>query len=81
MLTANIDIVTETLNDVLTIPLETLQAKGGDDIVEIMTNGTPTKRKVHVAFRTETQAVIGEGLSEGDQVVIPSFKKRPPSRR
>ncbi|MGB0909504.1 MAG: efflux RND transporter periplasmic adaptor subunit [Nitrospirales bacterium] len=81
MLTANIDIVTETLNDVLTIPLETLQAKGGDDIVEIMTNGTPTKRKVHVAFRTETQAVIGEGLSEGDQIVIPSFKKRPSSRR
>ncbi len=81
MLTANIDIITETLENVVTIPLETLQAKEGDDIVEVMANGTPTTRKVRVAFRTETKAVIAEGLAEGDEIVIPTFKKRPSSRR
>ena len=81
MLTANIDIVTETLDDVLTIPLETLQAERGDDIVEVMTGDRPTKRKVRVAFRTESRAVIAEGLSDGEKVVIPTFKNRTPSRR
>ncbi len=81
MLTANIDIVTESLDDVLTIPLETLQAERGDDIVEVMENGIPQKRKVRVAFRTESQAVIAQGLSDGDEIVIPSYKNRQSSRR
>ncbi len=81
MLTANIDIVTDKLDDVLTIPLESLQTERGDDIVEILVNGTSTKRKVHVAFRTETQAVIAEGLADGDTIVMPSFKPRSSSRR
>ncbi|GJL50581.1 MAG: hemolysin secretion protein D [Nitrospirales bacterium] len=81
MLTANVDIVTDSLDDVLTIPLETLQADRGDDIVEVIHNGTPTKRKVRVAFRTESQAVITEGLTEGDEVVIPSFNKPESSQR
>ncbi|GJL63218.1 MAG: macrolide transporter subunit MacA [Nitrospirales bacterium] len=81
MLTANVDIVTDSLDDVLTIPLETLQADRGDDIVEVMHNGTPTKRKVRVAFRTDSQAVITEGLAEGDEVVIPSFNNPQSSER
>ena len=74
MLTANVDIVTKRLDDVLTIPLEVLQVKNGDDVVEVLTNGIPKSRKVRVAFRTDTQAVITKGLQEHDQVVIPSFK-------
>jgi len=74
MLTANVDIVTKSLNDVLTVPLEVLQVKNGDDVVEVLTNGIPKSRKVRVAFRTDTQAVITKGLQEHDQVVIPSFK-------
>jgi len=81
MLTANVDIITDSLDDVLTVPLETLQAEQGDDIVEIMVNGTPTKRKVRVAFRTESQAVITEGLVEGDEVVIPTFNNQQSSQR
>jgi hypothetical protein len=62
------------LDDVLTIPLEVLQVKNGDDVVEVLTNGTPKSQKVRVAFRTDTQAVITKGLKEHDQVVIPTFK-------
>jgi len=74
MLTANVDIVTKKLDDVLTIPLDVLQVKNGDDIVEVLTNGAAKSQKVRVAFRTETQAVITKGLQEHDQVVIPTFK-------
>lgn len=80
MLTANVDIVTKRLDDVLTIPLEVLQVKNGDDVVEVLTNGTPKSRKVRVAFRTDTQAVITKGLQEHDQVVIPVFQPKTDDR-
>ncbi len=74
MLTANVDIVTKRLDDVIIIPLEVLQVKDGDDIVQVFTNGISKSQKVRVAFRTDTQAVITKGLQEHDQVVIPTFK-------
>ncbi len=74
MLTANVDIVTKRLDNVLTIPLEVLQVNNGDDVVDVLTDGAPKKQKVRVAFRTDTQAVITKGLKEHDQVVLPTFK-------
>jgi len=78
MLTANIDILTQELKDVLTVPLEVLRVEKGDDMVDILVNGQPQPRKVRVAFRTDTQAVVTKGLQEHDQVVIPTFKKEAP---
>ena len=80
MLTANVDIVTKQLDDVLTIPLEVLQVKHGDDVVEILANGTRKNQKVRVAFRTDTQAVITKGLQEHDQVVVPVYKQKTDDR-
>ncbi len=74
MLTANVDIVTKRLDDVLTIPLEVLQVNNGNDVVEVLKDGASKKQKVRVAFRTDTQAVITKGLKEHDQVVLPTFK-------
>lgn len=78
MLTANIDIVTGKLDDVLTIPLETLRVEHGDDMVDVLIDGQPHPRKVRVAFRTDTQAVVTKGLEEHDRVVVPSLKKPSP---
>ncbi len=78
MLTANIDIVTKQLEDVLTIPLEALRVENGDDVVEVLIDKSPQIRKVRVAFRTDTQAVITQGIQEHDQVIIPSFKAEEP---
>ncbi|MDH3503582.1 MAG: efflux RND transporter periplasmic adaptor subunit [Nitrospirota bacterium] len=75
MLTANIDIETKRLDDVLTVPLEVLRVEKGDDVVDVLSEGQPQTRKVRVAFRTDTQAIITQGLQEHDQVVVPSFKK------
>lgn len=74
MLTANIDIETKRLDDVLTVPLEVLRVNNGDDVVDVFVDGQPKTRKVRVAFRTDTQAIITQGLQEHDQVVVPSFK-------
>jgi hypothetical protein len=46
----------------------------------VLTDGQPRTRKVRVAFRTDTQAVITQGLQEHDQVLIPSFKTKEASR-
>ncbi len=77
MLTANVDIVTKRLDDVLTIPLEVLLVNNGDDVVDVLEDGVQKRQKVRVAFRTDTQAVITKGLKEHDQVVIPTFKPTP----
>jgi HlyD family secretion protein len=74
MLTANIDIETKRLDNVLTVPLEVLRVKDGDDVVDVWAEGQTQTRKVRVAFRTDTHAIITQGLQEHDQVVIPSFK-------
>jgi HlyD family secretion protein len=80
MLTANIDIVTKQLEDVLTIPLEALRVENGDDVVEVLVDEAPKTRKVRVAFRTDTQAVITQGIQEHDQLIIPSFKADEPHK-
>ena len=74
MLTANVDIVTKKLEDVLTIPLEALRVEKGDDVVEVLVDEAPKTRKVRVAFRTDTQAVITKGIQEHDRVIIPSYE-------
>lgn len=80
MMTANVDIATETLEGVITIPLEALQSEHGDDIVYLEENGSRVRRKVDVALRTESVAVVGEGLREGDRVIIPSVQPASTSR-
>ena len=74
MLTANVDIVTKQLEDVLTVPLEALRVEKGDDVVEVLVDEAPKTRKVRVAFRTDTQAVITKGVQEHDRVIIPSYE-------
>ncbi len=80
MMTANVDILTDQLEDIVTIPLETLQTEQGDDIVYLDHDGERKRRKVSVAFRTTSEAVISQGLKEGDRVIIPSLTKNPSQR-
>jgi len=80
MLTANIDIVTEKLKDVLTVPLEALHSQKGKDFVNVMEKGKSVTRHVRVALRTAAKAVIVKGLHEGDQVVLPSYEGTASSR-
>lgn len=76
LMTANVDILTNTLSDVLAVPLEALRSENGDDLVYVLANGGRLARKVRVGLRTESQAVIVHGLQEGDTVIIPSFAEK-----
>ena len=78
MMTANVDILTEDLADVIAVPLETLRSEQGDDVVYVQEGDDQVRRKVRVAFRTPTQAVITQGLEAGDRLVVPSFKNTRP---
>jgi len=80
MMTANIDILTDDLDNVITIPLETLQSEQGDDVVYVEEDGERVRRKVRVVLRTESEAVVAQGLKEGDRVILPSYTESP-SRR
>ncbi len=73
LMTANVDILTDVLSDVIALPLEALRSDNGDDIVYVIVDGGRQPRKVRVGLRTESQAVIVHGLQEGETVVIPSF--------
>ncbi|MGH7255720.1 MAG: efflux RND transporter periplasmic adaptor subunit [Nitrospirales bacterium] len=73
LMTANVDILTDVLDNVIVLPLEALRTKDGDDIVYVMTENGRLERKVRVGLRTESKAVIVHGLSEGETIVIPSF--------
>jgi HlyD family secretion protein len=77
LMTANVDILTNVLTDVIAIPLEALRTEHGDDMVYVMANGGRLPRKVRVGLRTESQAVIVHGLREGETVVIPSLSEKP----
>ena len=80
MMTANIDILTDDLDNVITIPLETLQSEEGDDVVYVEEDGKRVRRKVRVVLRTDSEAVVVQGLEEGDRVILPSYTESP-SRR
>jgi multidrug efflux pump subunit AcrA (membrane-fusion protein) len=73
LMTANVDILTDVLQDVITIPLEALRTEHGDDVVYVLANGGRLPRKVRVGLRSESHAVIVHGLAEGETVVIPSY--------
>ena len=77
LMTANVDIITNLLSDVIAVPLEALRLQNGDDIVYVVVNGGRLPRKVRVGLRTESQAVIVHGLQEGETVVIPSYTEKP----
>jgi len=77
-MTANIDILTGTLHQALSLPVEAIDHQSGHDYVWLQTGTTPTKRPVTVSQRTETEAILldqptagSPPLHEGDQVVIP----------
>jgi HlyD family secretion protein len=77
-MTANIDILTGTLPQALSLPVEAIDHQSGRDYVWLRSGPALTKRPVTVSERTETEAILldqptaeSPPLHEGDQVVIP----------
>ena len=69
-----IKINTETIEDVVTVPINLIQQEiNGKEYVMVVdrSNGTPTARKVYIkrGAANDDHVVITEGLSTGDQVI------------
>jgi HlyD family secretion protein len=77
-MTANIDILTGTLHQALSLPIEAIDHQSGRDYVWLQAGPSPIKRPVTVSRRTETEAILldqptdgSPPLHAGDLVVIP----------
>lgn len=79
LMTANIDIITDVAKNVLFLPVEALFRENGEDTVYVRNGNQRVPRRIRIGLRTETVAVIQEGLTEGEVVVIP-LREREPER-
>lgn len=70
-MTANVDIIADTYRDVLFVPLEALESTEGRTRVYIQEDGVRQARDVEIVTRTDSVAVVREGLREGDRVYLP----------
>lgn len=70
-MTANVDIISNVMKDVLYVPVEVVSRNGSDDVVYLDENGKRVAKKIKIAARTESYVVIEEGLKEGELVLRP----------
>lgn len=70
-MTANVDIITQTLKDVLSLPLEALDSEGQENTLYVLQEGQKMPRVVKIIQKTESTVIIAEGITEGEKVVIP----------
>jgi HlyD family secretion protein len=75
-MTANIDIISSELKNVLYVPVEVVSREGSNDVVYMNENGKRVPKKIKITARTESYVVIKEGLAEGDLVLRP--RREPP---
>lgn len=70
-MTANVDIISNVMKDVLYVPVEVVSRDGSDDVVYLDENGKRVAKKIKIAARTESYVVVQEGLKEGELVLRP----------
>jgi membrane fusion protein, multidrug efflux system len=71
----NVRLLVETLRDVVVVPTAAVQRGPKGTFVFALGDGVVTIRPVAVVQQDERQAVIGSGLTAGEQVAISSFAR------
>ncbi|RKN84558.1 HlyD family efflux transporter periplasmic adaptor subunit [Paenibacillus ginsengarvi] len=75
-MTGTAEILIQDKKDVLTLPVEALQIqRGAATVNKVLPDGTKENVPVKVGIRSKTSVEIVEGLSEGDQVAIPTRQR------
>lgn len=69
-MTADVEIMTETVNPAFWVPNETIIDQGGATYVKIKTKDSVELRRVEVGERNPTETEIKSGLIVGDQLII-----------
>lgn len=63
------NIVTQSKQDVLLVPITAVKTANNGSYVEILTNGQPQKQTVITGANDDTMIEIIEGLAEGDEII------------
>jgi len=77
-LTASVEIVVSQRNGVLLVPNRAIKTQGRQRTVEVLVDGKPQTRPIRVGMSNDQFTEVIEGLSEGEQVVIPTTTTAPP---
>jgi multidrug efflux pump subunit AcrA (membrane-fusion protein) len=81
-MSANVDIVTESKDNVLLIPAEAVINDNGDKFVLLKTeNGKIVTQKIFVGMTDDSNVEIIGGLVEGDTIIIKSDGYVIPSKK
>ncbi|KKN36617.1 hypothetical protein LCGC14_0771720 [marine sediment metagenome] len=69
-MTSMVDIITEKISDVLSIPIESVFEKEGKTIAYVIRSRTSKRREVVLGKRNNTHIVVTQGLSPGDRIAL-----------
>jgi HlyD family secretion protein len=79
-MTATANIIYDRKNDVLIVPNRVLRRQGRDQVVDVLTaEGKLETRVVQRGLSNDQNTEITSGLSEGDEVVLPTTQTRSPN--
>jgi RND family efflux transporter MFP subunit len=79
-MTATSNIIYDRKSDVVTVPNRAIRRQGRDQVVDVLTDeGKIEARVVQRGLSNDQSSEITDGLSEGEQVVIPTTQTRSPN--
>ncbi|HLB29363.1 MAG TPA: hypothetical protein VJM69_04455, partial [Dehalococcoidia bacterium] len=71
-MTASVALVTAQRENVLVVPSRALRREGGQQMVEVVTDGKRQAKPVSTGLSGDQSVEVREGLAEGDLVVLPA---------
>ena len=81
-LTVTVTILVEEVDDVLLVPNSAITRQGGPSYVRVVSaDGTTEERAIQIGISNWQFTEVTEGLSEGEQVVVPQGTAAPTSQQ
>jgi multidrug efflux pump subunit AcrA (membrane-fusion protein) len=72
--TANVDIITKQVNNVLVVPTSAVHTVGSTSYVEVLKKGKESRQVIGVGASSGTETQVTSGLKSGQQVVIAALR-------
>jgi HlyD family secretion protein len=69
-MTCMMDVIIEKIQDVVSVPLESVFEREDKTIVYVMGSRTPKRRDVELGKRNNTHIIVAKGLSQGDKIAL-----------
>lgn len=69
-MTTTVNVLNETLENVLAVPSKAITHKNGDDYAYVLKDGKPEERKVTVGVKNKSFTQIVSGLAQNEEVIL-----------